>query len=136
GDTLYMHQQKVIELGLENRVHFLGLRQDVPTLVKTSDILVLSTNFEGFGLVAVEGMAAGKPVIASNVPGLKEVVNGAGILFPAKDDDCLAREIEHLFKDEDYRNIIAKRCLQRAMKYDVKFMIEKYLLIYNECLNS
>lgn len=130
GETLSIHQQKAIELGVENRAHFLGIRTDIPALINSSDIFVLSTNFEGFGLAAVEGMAVGKPVIASNVPGLREVVEGAGVLFPVGDDKCLANEIERLFNDNAYRNVVIGKCQQRAQRYDVKIMTENYFLIY------
>ena len=77
-------QMLVQELCLKDRVFFLGNRDDVERIFKTADLSVLSSHWEGFGLVAVEGMAAGKPVIASNVSGLSEIVSGAGVLFEKK----------------------------------------------------
>ena len=67
-------QQLVNEQNLSERVHFLGKRSDVASLLKSADICVISSHWEGFGLAAVEGMAAGKPVVASNIPGVAEVV--------------------------------------------------------------
>ena len=69
---------------LMSRVKFLGMRKDIPRLLKTADIVVQYSFFEGFGITAIEAMASGKPVIASNVPGLSQVVEGAGILVDAK----------------------------------------------------
>ncbi len=134
GDTLQRHQDRVKEWGLEKRVCFMGLRQDIPTLLKTSDIVVMSSHFEGFGLAAVEGMAAGKPVIASDVPGLKEVVQGAGILFPVHDDEVLANEIMHLSQDKIYADKITEQCLKRARKYDIRIMAAKYEAVYKRIL--
>ncbi len=57
-------EELVKKLNLERRVIFLGLRNDVPRLLKTSDVVVTSSYWEGFGLATVEGMAAGKPVDA------------------------------------------------------------------------
>src|SRR5690606_35490159 len=68
------NEKLVKELKLENRVQFLGLRNDIPELLKTADSIILSSFYEGFGLAIVEGMAAQKPVIASDVPGLREIV--------------------------------------------------------------
>ncbi|MGH9492472.1 MAG: glycosyltransferase, partial [Terriglobales bacterium] len=80
-------------LGIWERVHFLGRRADVPQLLKLADVYVHSSHWEGFGIAAVEAMAAGLPVIASDVPGLSQVVGSAGLLFPRGDADCLAGHI-------------------------------------------
>ena len=69
------------ELGVSDRVQFLGSRSDIPELVASSYIGIQSSNWEGFGLTAVEIMACGKPVIVTNVDGLKQVVEGAGEIF-------------------------------------------------------
>ena len=130
GSTLEDHMRKTQEMGLSGSVHFVGLRQDVPALVKTSDIVVMSSHFEGFGLAAVEGMAAGKPVIGSDVPGLLEVIQGAGIVFPVHDDKILAEEILRLSKDRDYREDVTKKCSIRAGDYDIWIMAKKYDEVY------
>ena len=120
------------KLGLERRVVFLGIRNDVPRLLKTSDIVVMSSHWEGFGLAAVEGMAAGKPVVASDVPGLAQVVNGAGILFPVEDAQALAFHIEHLMNNQSYYQQIAGLCLQRASEYDIRKTVDAYEKIYGD----
>ena len=136
GDTLDMHKQKAEEYGISERVHFMGVRQGVPALMKASDIVVMSSHFEGFGLVAVEGMAAGKPVIASGVPGLQEVIQGAGVVFPVHDDTVLANEILRLSKDKSYANEIINKCRKRADEYDIRFMAEKYNKVYKRIVEK
>src|SRR5699024_7093835 len=83
GDGEKKNELKLLtqELGLTNRVIFMGVRNDIPKIYKTIDIPIISSNWEGFGLVAVEGMAAGKPIIASDVPGLFNIVNDYGLTF-------------------------------------------------------
>ena len=108
------------DIGVSNKVHFLGFRSDVERILKTSDIIIQSSNWEGFGLAVVEGMAAGKPVISSGVPGLKEVVEGAGVLFEQGNDIELAGKINMLLQDNRYYENIAKACLDRANYYDIK----------------
>ena len=66
---------------VHENIRFWGNRSDVPILLRTSDIIVMSSHWEGFGLAAVEGMAAKKPVVASDVDGLKQIVDGAGLIF-------------------------------------------------------
>lgn len=120
----------VDELNLNDRVHFLGIRTDVPSIMKTIDIMVLSSHWEGFGLAAVEGMAAGKPVIASDVEGLREVVNGYGIVFPHGNALTLAKEIRHLCENSDYYRHVAQRCQERAKQFDMSIMAQKYNELY------
>ena len=120
------------ELHLENRVHFLGMRSDIPQLLKSVDVVIMSSHFEGLSLSSIEGMASGKPFIASDVDGLREVVNGAGILFPHEDDKKLAEEIEKLCTDSDYRECTIKKCQERAMHYDISAMAQNYHKLYNE----
>jgi glycosyltransferase involved in cell wall biosynthesis len=123
-------EQLVNELGLQERVFFLGVRNDVPSLLKTADISIVSSHWEGFGLAAVEGMAVGKPVIASNVLGLSNVVNGAGILFENGNERELAKIVNELFNDENYYNQVANKCRERAKIYDINYMIDKTIELY------
>lgn len=118
------------ELAIENRVHFLGFRRDVDRIYKTSDIVVLSSHWEGFGLVAAEGMAAGKPMVASDVPGLAEVVGGAGILFEKGNCQELASKICKIATDKHlYRNIAGK-CLERSCFYSIEQMVANLQALY------
>lgn len=118
------------ELGVSDRVQFLGSRSDVPELVASSYIGIQSSNWEGFGLTAVELMAAGKPVIATNVDGLKQVVEGAGEIFNVGNASDLAARVNYLLKDHEYYQKVAKKCVQRAMEYDIAVMSEDYLALY------
>jgi len=122
----------VAELGLEKRVFFLGSRMDVPQLLKMADIIVLSSKYEGLSLSSIEGMASGRPFIASEVPGLKEIVEGAGILFPVGDEKKLAEEILLLATDQKYYDRIKEQCLERAQHYDISIMVHKHLALYRE----
>jgi len=124
----------VTELELQNRVVFLGSRMDVPALLKTADIVVLSSKYEGLSLSSIEGMASGKPFIASDVPGLTEVVKGAGILFPSGDADQLAHEITRFCTDPDHYRIVAEACQQRATDYDISKMVDEHISLYQSLI--
>lgn len=130
GPLIKEHIDLVRELGIDDRVKFLGIRKDVPRLFKTSDIVIVSSHWEGFGLAAVEGMAAGKPVIASDVPGLAEVVKGAGLLFKKGDSRELANIINDLFNNKKKYEKVKEKCFERAKKYDIKIMVEEYIKVY------
>ena len=112
------------------RVLFLGLRMDVPQLLKTADVVVLSSKYEGLSLSSIEGMASGKPFVASDVPGLQEIVTGAGILFKQGDAKDLANKIENLITNEVYYQEIVNTCLKRSEQYDIQLMVEKHIHLY------
>lgn len=119
-------------LGLENVVKFWGIRSDVPSLLKSSDIIVMSSHFEGLSLSNIEGMSVGKPFIASDVDGLHEMTQGAGLLFKHSDDKQLAEIITMLMDDKELYNKVAHQCLERAKQYDISRMVEGYLKVYTE----
>lgn len=120
----------VNSLGLEKRVLFLGLRMDVPNLLRSADLVVLSSHFEGLSLASVEGMASGKPFLASSVPGLKDVVERAGVLFEEGNAEDLANKIIELISNPKLYEEVVVACQERANKYDIKIMVEKHIQLY------
>lgn len=119
-----------VEIGVSDRVRFLGIRGDVAELQGMADAIICSSEYEGLSLASVEGMAAGKPVIASDVPGLAEVVGGAGILFPPGDEKALAEAIRKLSNDHEFYKRTAEACLRRARDFDIRKTAEAYLALY------
>lgn len=117
---------------VENYVRFLGIRNDIPEILKASDIIIMSSHFEGLSLSSIEGMISGKPFIASDVDGLREITKGSGILFPKGDEKILAQNIQKLIKDKTLYNKIAQQCMIRAAKYDIQHTTNNYLKIYQE----
>lgn len=130
GERRAMIEQCIKDNHLEERVVLLGIRSDIPSLLKSVDVVVQSSHWEGFGLAAVEGMAAGKPVIASDVEGLAQVVEGAGILFPLGDNKKLADIIKQLIEDQTYYQQVAARCWERAQMFDIQKMVDAYNEVY------
>lgn len=131
GELIQDAKKLAEEVGVAERCVFLGSRNDIPELIKSSAIGVQSSHWEGFGLTAVEFMAAGKPVIASSVDGLKQVVDGAGILFSPGDEQQLARIINQLLSDNILYSDISAKCLNRAEKYSLESTAKQYYDAYN-----
>ena len=123
-------------LELDSRVSFLGVRQDVPDILEQSDVVVLSSHWEGLSLSSIEGMASGRPFVASDVDGLREMVGGAGVLFTHGDDKDLAEKIQWLCEHPDKYKQVATRCQEKAKQYDISVMARKYLDLYEELLSS
>ena len=120
----------VASLNLEGRVLFLGIRTDVARLLKTADIVVLSSHYEGLSLSSIEGMASGKPFLASDVPGLQEIVEGAGLLFPQGDDGKLAELVGKLLADVALYDETARKCMEKAEEYNINKMVEQHIALY------
>jgi glycosyltransferase involved in cell wall biosynthesis len=127
GDLHYEHSLRGLtcELGLTKVVSFTGFVDDVPEQVGALDVLVhASTIGEPFGQVIIEGMAAGKPVIASDGGATREVVldGVTGLLTPLGDEKLLAEAIVRLMQDSSLRNRLGHAGLQRVKDM---FLIEK-----------
>jgi len=135
GDTQEECKQLVQSLSLQERVQFLGNRTDIPSLLKTANIAVQSSHWEGFGLTAVEAMAAGKPIIASNVIGLKDIVSGYGLIFEKGNENDLLEKIHFLADENNYKQI-AEKCSQRAEKFQLTTMVEETVALYQKLINS
>lgn len=130
GDLQHECEKVATEEQVQNRVKFVGIRKDVPAVLHASDVIIMSSHWEGLSLSSVEGMSVDKPFIASDVEGLREVVGGAGILFKEGDYEQLANEILHLKQDKEYYHKIAAQCYARAQHYDIFSLVKEYNNIY------
>lgn len=122
------------DLGVSQRVHFLGRRMDVPQLLRAADIYVQSSLWEGFGIAALEAMASGLPVVASQVPGLADVVADAGLLFPSQNPERLAECLRLLLHDSELRKRLSHAAQERAKQYSIDRTRDCYEQLYREML--
>ena len=122
---------EIVKQNVTERVKLLGIRSDVPQILKSADVIVMSSHWEGLSLSNIEGMSSGKPFVASEVNGLKEVTAGYGILFPHGDAETLADVIKKLHDDSEYYRQVAERCYQRALQYDIRKMVDAYEQLYD-----
>lgn len=130
GERREILENLASELKLTERVKFWGIRSDIPQILEQSNIIVLSSHWEGLSLSSIEGMASGRPFIASNVDGLREFVDGYGILFPRQDVKALVNEIKSLCKNQVKSQNIVQSCQNRAKQFDINIMAEKYNHLY------
>ena len=126
-------------LGLTKNIKFLGWRKDVGEILSICDLFVLPSLWEGFGLSIVEAMAAGKPVVATNVDAIPEVVSDGetGILVPPKDPNALANAIITLLEDPEKMRKMGQSGKKRAFdlfsaKRMTKDFEKLYLSLYNK----
>lgn len=119
--------------GLEQRVMLTGFVDDMPGLLAAADLFVLPSHYEGFGLAAVEAMAAGLPVIASRVGGIPEIITDGvdGFLFERGNVGELAQHLSLLAADRIRRQDIGQKAAVRAQAFSVTTMCEAYYALYD-----
>ena len=135
GERRKISESLIASLNLSQRVHMLGVRNDIPQILKTVDIVIMSSYYEGLSLSSIEGMCVGKPFVASDVHGLHEIVFGAGVLFPRGDSDKLAEEVLKLTSNSKYYNEVAAKCFARAKCFDLGKTVDLYENVYYSLLN-
>lgn len=121
------------ELGISNRVFLLGNRSDVPELLSAMDGFVMSSHSEGFPNAILEAMSAGLPIVATDVGGCGEALQGgeAGILVPAHEPAALGRAMQEIMDSRQLRNALEAAASRTAREqYDVTKMVEAYLDLY------
>jgi len=127
----------VREMKVKDKVIFTGHipLEDIPTAYNFADVVVLPSNVEAFGLAVTEGMASRKPVIGSNVGGIKtQIIHGYnGFLFSRGDSRALARDIVNILKDSKLAKNMAERSLIRANEeYDLEVIYGRYTELFKE----
>lgn len=126
------------ELKLQDRVIFAGAieENDLSSIYKGADLLVLPSLYEGFGLVLLETMASGTPVVASNVSSIPEVVGDAAKLFDPHDEEDIYDTIYTVVSDNSLREKMRKEGLERARLFSWKKMAQETLRVYEEVAGS
>lgn len=122
---------------LNQNIRFLGLRQNIPELLATCDIFILSSDWEGFGLVIAEAMVAGRPVIATAVGGVPELVEDGvtGLLVPPKNTQALAEAILQLVGNSTLREEMGREGQRKALeRFDINQIARQYEELYLKSL--
>jgi glycosyltransferase involved in cell wall biosynthesis len=138
GDLEKELREEAFRMGVSERVSFLGWRDDVPEIMQVLDVFVLPSLNEGMGRVLVEAMAAGKPIVASNVGGIPDlIIQGEnGLLVPAGDAEALAGGIEFFITNPEKRREMGERGRKMAVRYGSDSMVQKIDQLYRELLGK
>jgi glycosyltransferase involved in cell wall biosynthesis len=138
GDLEEELRKEASRTGASEKVTFLGWRDDIPEIMHILDIFVLPSLNEGMGRVLVEAMAAGRPVVASNVGGIPDLVlqGENGILVPAADSSALAHGIEFFISNPDKRRQMGEKGREMAIRFGSDSMVQKIDRLYLELLRE
>ncbi|WP_172250470.1 N-acetyl-alpha-D-glucosaminyl L-malate synthase BshA [Saccharibacillus deserti] len=131
GPDMPKVQSKIRELGLEDRVHFLGKQDEIAQVISLADLLLLPSEKESFGLVALEAMACGVPTVGSEAGGIPELVEHGvtGYLAPIGDTAAMAAYAVRLLSDPGEKAKMREACLERA---HTRFCDQKIMREYEE----
>jgi glycosyltransferase involved in cell wall biosynthesis len=122
--------------GLTDHVFLTGYRDDVPSVLAASDVLVLPSFREGTPRVIIEAMACGLPVVATDIAGIPEQVEHgeSGYLIPTGDSEALASRLDELLSNPTLREQMGKRGYGRAERFSIDTMLEKFDHLYQDLL--
>ncbi|HOW13088.1 MAG TPA: glycosyltransferase family 4 protein [Candidatus Pacearchaeota archaeon] len=126
-------ERQVKNLNITDKVIFLGARKDVPILINISDIIILSTNWEGLPLIPLEAGASKKPIVASNVDGVREtIIDGkTGFLFKQGSAEDLSDKLLKLVQSEELRKEMGENGFKYVSEnFSKEKMIKEYQNLY------
>ena len=131
-------RKRTIELGIESHVIYTGFRDDLPQALAAMDIFAYpSIEKDTSPLALLSAMASGLPVVAFDIPGVREVVDKAGLLVPNRDVDALSRGMARLLSQADLRQVISRKSRQRALQ---AFSLERHVkmmgTLFEQCLSQ
>ncbi len=126
------------KLGLNDRVYFMGLMEDIVPVLNISDLYMLPSRSESFGLSALEALSCSVPVIGTKNGGLPEVVEdgSCGILVDPDNVDAISDAALKLLSDKKTRAKMSINARERALLFDSNVIVPEYLDYYNEVLNN
>jgi glycosyltransferase involved in cell wall biosynthesis len=132
-------ENAVRQTGLEDCVRFLGVRRDIPEILALLDVFVLPSITEGLPMVLLEAMAAGKPIVATEVGDIPKVIQAdqSGLLVPPANEDALSDALLALIEDTERANRLAARAREEVvLKFSGQKMVDDYISVYDELLNA
>ncbi len=133
GPLLEELRREASDLVAAGIVRFAGYVDDLPELMKRSDIFFMPSSWEGFGIAAVEAMASGLPVVASDVPGLSEVVGSdAGILVDPSDTSAMTDALRSLLRDPSRALGMGRAGAVRSRSYSIVDCAMEHIRLFTE----
>ncbi|RYY61889.1 MAG: N-acetyl-alpha-D-glucosaminyl L-malate synthase BshA [Chitinophagaceae bacterium] len=123
------------ELGVIEDIRFVGKQEQMEDILAIGDLFLLTSDYESFGLAALEAMAAGVPVVSTNAGGLGEInINGeTGYMSNVGDIESMSAQSLAILKDDNILKGFKERASAHALKYDIRNIIPQYEKLYEQC---
>lgn len=131
GEQRQELEKLATNLGIQSEVQFLGMRNDIPQILPHAFAFVHAAPYEPFGIVCIEAMTCGLPVIVPNSGGIQKIVSDGidGYVYEHLNDKELAIKMEALLLNDSYENMVAS-ALEKVKKYDVKLYVDELYKLY------
>jgi D-inositol-3-phosphate glycosyltransferase len=133
-------QEMRTELGVIDIVTFMAAKDqdELPEYYAAAEMVVMPSHYESFGMVALEAMAMGTPVVASEVGGLAFLIQDGvnGFLVPSRDPEALAERIYTLLNDENCQRQLSRQAASKAQQYDWALIVDRMLNVYRELIQK
>lgn len=132
-------RSQALQLGVDERIRFLGLREDIPRILSILDVFVLPSLSEGLSMAILEAMIAGKPVIATNVGGNPELVEDGetGYLVPSQNSQTLADRLITVLTNRDRALKFGTTGQRHAQgRFSLQTMVHEYQALYDQCIEA
>ncbi len=137
GPLIEKMQRLAYDLGVQNQVHFLGLRHDVPTLIRASVATLLASEQEGLPRSVMESLCLEIPVIGTEIRGNRDLLEGGcGLLVQVGDIEGLAQAMDWVLAHPEDAQIMGKRGRGRMAAYDRRYIIELHSALYTEAMEE
>ena len=135
GPALEGTKRLVAELGLGSRVHWLGFRNDIPALIRASDVTLLLSAREGLPLSVLESLSLATPVVGTRIRGISDLLSGGGgTLVEVGDIDAAAEALRALLADPESARAAGEQGRRTVERYDVRHVIRQHDLLYARAL--
>lgn len=137
GHLEYDLKKMTIEFGINEQVIFTGKRTEIPVFYKIFDVFVLSSVYEGLGLVLLEAMAAEKPIIGTKAGAIPDIISNCGIIVDKENPKAISKELEKLFNNPE---LVSKMIQKGNSDIEKKFTLERMFKqtheVYQKALND
>lgn len=134
GELKEKTQALAVERGVKDQIHYLGFRTDISSLMKTVDLNILSSAYEGMSGVTLESLAAAVPFLGSDVAGIREIVPDSSFLFAPGNEHDLAGKIASILQSSETSLRMSTEAMIFVKKFDMEYMVDKYIQLYKKIL--